>query len=300
MGRTSKRLGLSVLFALMAVSPGALAQDKKQCVDAFEQAQVLRKERKLQAAAEQVLVCAEKKCPLIVRRDCAQWKKDIEASLPSVIFVVRDAAGNPAKGVKIWIDGKELKEGAGETPVPVDPGEHVLRYELPGSEPIEQSVLLREGDKERRLSVAFEASAPPPPPPPPPAPPPVLAFVLGGVGVAGLAAFTTLGVIGKNERDDLAATCAPACSADDVSSVRTKLIAADVSLGVGVASLGVGTFLFVRWLLAKPEAPKPAEAPKTGKRGEGQWAGSLARPAALWIDVRPIEGGGFGQVVGSF
>ena len=35
----------------------------------------------------------------------------------------------------------------------------------------------------------------------------------------------------------------------------------------------------------------------------GAWTGLLnwsPLPAGLWIDVRPIEGGGFGQVVGTF
>lgn len=287
MGSTSIKLVAAALAALTAASalPGdARADDlKKQCVDAYTQAQVLRKDRRWQSAMVELEVCAQAKCPLVVRRDCSEWKKEITAKMPTVIFVVRDASGELAKGVRVLVDGKVLREDIDETPVNMDPGEHVLRYEQKGAEPIEQSVQIREGDKERRLSVAFAAIEAPPPPPPPPPKPPVAAYVLGGVGVAGLVTFTALGVVGKNERDDLASTCAPGCPEDAVSSIRTKLLVADISLAVGVASLGVATFLVIRAYTAKPEPPPAASA-----------------AASVWFAIKPLPGGGFGQIGGSF
>jgi hypothetical protein len=290
MGRPALKLACAALtlLALVAEAREAQADDtKKRCAAAYEQAQVLRKERKLTKAVEQLAVCSEAACPMFVRRECGQWSKDVEAKMPTVVFEVRDASGKPLTGARVMIDGKVLKDPIDDSEVAVDPGDHVLRYELPGADPIEQGVTFREGEKARKLSMLFDTAqtAPPPPPPQPSGPsfgtPPVIVFVLGGVGVAGIAAFTTLGILGKNERDDLRDTCAPSCSEDDVSSVRTKLILADVSLGVGVVSLGVATYFFI----TAPRVP-----PKS----------SSGTNSSVWVDVTPRAGGGSLTIGGRF
>jgi hypothetical protein len=291
MGRPAIKLACAALtlLALLAEAPQAQADDtKKRCAAAYEQAQVLRKERKLTKAEEQLAVCSQAACPMFVRRECAQWTKDVKTKMPTVVFEVRDAAGKPLTGARVLIDGKVLKDPIDDGEVAVDPGDHVLRYELPGADPIEQGVTFREGEKSRKLSILFDtAQTAPPPPPPPSGPsfgtPPVIVFVLGGVGVAGVAAFATLGILGKNERDDLRDTCAPSCSEDDVSSVRTKLILADVSLGVGVVSLGVATYFFIT-------APRQPPPPKSGAAGK----------PSLWFDVSPRTGGGSLTIGGRF
>lgn len=288
------KLGCAVVaaLALAVVSRGARAEDvKKQCAAAYEQAQVLRKERKLQKAEEQLEICSQKACPLFVRKGCAQWSKEVLASIPTVVFEVRDASGKPLENARVLVDGKVLKDPIDAAEVAMDPGDHVLRYEVPGADPIEQGVSIREGEKARKLSILFDTTAPVAPPPPPPGAgssegggPPVLGFVLGGVGVLGVGAFVTLGVLGKSQRDDLRDTCAPSCSEDDVSSVRTKLILADVSLGVGVVSLGVATYLFIASSASKPQPAAPVEAEK----------------ARLWLDVAPRAGGGSLMLTGAF
>jgi hypothetical protein len=47
----------------------------------------------------------------------------------------------------------------------------------------------------------------------------------------------------KRDSDSLHETCAPACSHDDVTALKTKLLIADIALGVGVASLGAATLI---------------------------------------------------------
>src|SRR5687768_5288373 len=134
MGRSAMKLGCAVVAALFAVSHDAHAQDvKKQCAAAYEQAQVLRKERKLQKAEEQLAICSKSACPLFVRKECAQWTKDVKASLPTVVFEVRDASGKPANNARVLVDGKVLKDPIDDAEVAIDPGDHVLRYELPGA-----------------------------------------------------------------------------------------------------------------------------------------------------------------------
>ena len=71
-------------------------------------------------------------------------------------------------------------------------------------------------------------------------------YALAGVGVLGLAGFTTFAILGNSQKADLERTCSPYCQSGQVDSVKTKYHLADVSLGVGIVSLGVATYLWVR------------------------------------------------------
>lgn len=67
------------------------------------------------------------------------------------------------------------------------------------------------------------------------------------VGVAGGVGFAYLGLQGKREAETLADTCGrdKSCRESEVQPVRTKLLFADVSLGVGIVGFGVAILGFV-------------------------------------------------------
>jgi hypothetical protein len=75
---------------------------------------------------------------------------------------------------------------------------------------------------------------------------PVAAYALGGVGVAALGVFTYFGLRARHDSDSLHDKCAPGCAHDDVTALKTKLVVADVALGVGVVSLAAATFFALR------------------------------------------------------
>lgn len=263
--------------ALLGAGHAAAEDKKKACAQAYEQAQELRKGRKLQQAAEQLSICSQKECPFFVRKQCTQWDKDVKAAIPSVVFDVRDAVtGEALSGARVLLNGKVLKDPIDQGEVEVDPGDHLLRYELPGAEPIEQTISVAEGERAKKISVLFDRSASQNAKkqalPPPEGGPPVLSFVFGGLGIAGLGLFTTFAVLGLSERNELRDTCAPACSEDQVNSVKTKFLVADISLGVGIASLSAAAF----FLITAPSAPKENK--------------SASRPAYFF--AAPQKGGG--------
>ena len=92
-------------------------------------------------------------------------------------------------------------------------------------------------------------------PPSNPTPPPggetakegsiVPALVVGGIGVLALGSFAIFGLGGKSDVNNLENTCKPHCAESDVDKARTKLIIADISLGVGIVALGVATYLIL-------------------------------------------------------
>jgi hypothetical protein len=80
-----------------------------------------------------------------------------------------------------------------------------------------------------------------------------LPWILGGIGLAALGSFVGFGLSGRGDYFDLDHTCSPHCTSADTSSMQTKLLVADISLGVSVVALTVATVLF----LSKPSASTP-------------------------------------------
>jgi hypothetical protein len=109
-----------------------------------------------------------------------------------------------------------------------------------------------------------------------------LSYILGGVGVAGVAAFGVLGLIAKDEHEDLP-KCYPSCTDSDVSRVKTMYTVANVSLGLGIASLGTATFFYFK-----------------SRSGEQQVAKPTKTPSRYAFDVRHTNGGVMAQVKGVF
>ncbi len=274
--------GLVGAFALaaLALAPGlAHADDKAACVASSEEAQQLRSEGKLIAAREKLLACAREACPAIVRKDCSEWLVEVDRSVPSVVPSAKDAAGHDVVAAQVLVDGKKVASSLDGRAVAVDPGAHVLRFDAANGQSIEERVIVREGERNRPIIVLLG-----------PAPNatsvrgadggakghrgvPVASIVLAGVGVAALASFAFFGVTGKSDVSDLRAVCAPNCTDSVVGSARTKLIVADVSLGVGVVSLAVAAVLFF-----------------TGRETDASAAsGALHR---VRVGVGPMSGGG--------
>jgi hypothetical protein len=109
----------------------------------------------------------------------------------------------------------------------LDPGVHVFVFEAKGLPPLTKQMVVREGEKDRREVVQLLSPTPAPgalspsssltdrPVPPSPTPPPrqgigmqrVLALVAGGVGVAGVAVGTVLGLESMSKHDDALKAC---------------------------------------------------------------------------------------------
>jgi hypothetical protein len=261
------------LGALTAGGGPARAQtSKEQCRAAYEDGQLLRRESKPRAAKDRLAVCARAECPDLVRTDCIRWIDEVDHAIPTIVLEAHTESGD-AEAVHVTMDGAPLAERIDGRPIEVDPGRHAFRFELPGRPPYEVTLVIVEGQKDRPVTATWSAPPPAPPPPavvPPPgtavpgAPPetppemhrpvPAAAWIAGGVGLAGLASFTTFALVGAAKKNDLDASCSPFCSSSDLAPARTAFAVADVSLGVGVAALGVAATL----VLTRPTQPRRA------------------------------------------
>jgi hypothetical protein len=265
----SRRLALA--FALVSLTAGsAHADELSTCVKASEVGQTLRDEGKYLRARENFAVCSRDVCPGIVRRDCTGWLLDVEKSLPSVVISATDG-GHDITDVKVTIDGVAVAGKLEGKPISLDPGAHALHYEHGGQPALDDQIVVRAGEKNRLVKVSFGTLAPPlaPTTPPLPAnkpttvpagkPPSPLAYVLGGVGVVGLVGWAYFGVSGDADVHNLRSTCGQLhdCSDASVSSARTKLVLADVGMGVGLAGVVAGGIVFFATRRSGPSSAQP-------------------------------------------
>ncbi len=104
--------------------------------------------------------------------------------------------------------------------------------------------------------------------------------MVGGVGAVGIGGYALLYSIAKGENGTLLSQCWPSCSPDRLDSVRHMYVAANVSLGVGIAALATAAYLFLQ-----PDSRREKAAPQ---------AGSYA------VNVAPSHSGIYASVSGAF
>jgi hypothetical protein len=257
---------------VLAASPRLARADepsKVECVDAYMRSQELSRAGELTKARVSALLCARDPCPPVLQKDCVGWLADIDSRMPTIVVGVKDAGGQDVVDARVRIDGVEVASRIDGHALEIDPGEHRVVVEPVGSEPVEQVIVAREGDKGRILPFKLEkvgvAKLPPdqparpvvvpilppaPPPPPPRHPLPWTFWTAGGVGVVAAGTFAVFGVRGLVQRSDLD-SCRPYCDADRIDRAKTSFVVADVSLVVAVVAAGVSTWI----LLTHPRAP---------------------------------------------
>jgi hypothetical protein len=150
------RRGFLLGWAIVAITSVAGAGDPKaDCIAAADQGQQLRDDGKYRAARDKFVTCSKSACPKPVAAGCTQWLKQLDDGTPTVVLAVKDAHGSDVADVRVTFDGEPLVQTLDGQPIAVDPGPHKLRFEREGSEPVEQSVVVRAGEKLRAISVTL-------------------------------------------------------------------------------------------------------------------------------------------------
>jgi hypothetical protein len=174
--------------------------------------------------------------------------------------------GSGAEAASVALDGVALGDQVIGTPMPTDPGPHTVEAKAPGFKPFRKSLRVAEQQSET-IEIVLEAEPTPEPLPGAAQPSPgrsrVPGYVIGGVGIASLAASGIFYALraGKISTLDDACTdrvCPPEMQSDiDQGKVYTTL--ANVTLAVGVAAVAGGAVLI---LTSGPSsAPSVALAP---------------------------------------
>jgi len=160
-------------------------------------------------------------------------------------------------------DGVSLGSASLDTALPVDPGEHVVVVEAPGTRAAEFRIQVSEGES-AVLAVTpgtplGTTEQPKPPSPAVKTQPPnhTAAYVVGAVGIAGLVTGAIAGVLVLGEKSTVNSECVgKQCSqagVDAANAGKTLGVITTVGLVTGVVALGAASYLFV-------SVPSPTES----------------------------------------
>ncbi len=240
--------------AILSLSPSARADDVDACVEGADKAQQLRDQAKLVEARDQLIACAAASCPTAVAKQCAKWLREVDEAIPSVALRVRSSSGSDVADAEVTLDGAARPGALEGKPIKLDPGSHEFTFKR-GDETAESTIVVRAGEKNRPVDVTLVApvvAIVAPPPPPVVAPEeragfrfPWPAGVFLGVAVAGFVGTAALVAVASSDAGNLRQTCAPDCATSDVDAAHTKLIAANVTLGVGIGSLALAAIFLI-------------------------------------------------------
>ncbi|MEZ4234199.1 MAG: hypothetical protein R3B89_33805 [Polyangiaceae bacterium] len=201
----------------------------------------------------------------------AQRAAALEPRLPKLTIQVSEAL---PQGSRVTRDGVELTRASFGAPLPVDPGEVVVRVEAPGHEPNEFRVTIGEGEQKdlqigagaAAASAGFSTADSPP----------TLGYVLGGVGILGLVVGGVTGFMTLSKKSTADDHCPnQRCDSegyDAVESGRTLGAISATGIIAGTVFLAAGAYL----VLSHDEAEQPnvalipQAAPQGG--GLGVWA----------------------------
>jgi hypothetical protein len=107
----------------------------------------------------------------MVRDDCVKRLDELEKAQPSIVFDVKDPKGADIIDVRVSVDGQPLADHLDGAALKVDPGVHTFTFEVAGQLPVQNKMLVREGEAGRHevVVVGSAGSGPSPTPASPPA-----------------------------------------------------------------------------------------------------------------------------------
>ena len=251
------------------LSASSARADSRECAQAHQQAQVFSKQGQLLQAREQMLRCARADCPDLIVEDCAGWLPALESRIPTAVFAVSDELGRDVTEITVNDQqGRVIASRADGRAVELDPGMYVLRFTAAGFNAQEARIVVREAEKSRILRIVLRplTSAAPASHPAQISSRtiPLASYILAGVALGGGAVFAYAGLRSNalasrfDERGCSSAATNSECQ-DLASSGELHSNVANISLAVGVASLGAAVLIYA----LTPPTLRPADAPLT-------------------------------------
>ncbi len=248
-------IATALAIALGLANADARADDgNRACIASHARGQELRLAGKWVAATKVFRACSATSCPAAVTQDCLRWQDELRPLTPSVLIAATAPDGSDTVDARLIVDAVSMGDRLPTTSIDLDPGEHTLRLEHPTWGHVEERIVLREREKNRKVAFRF-------PPPrsrvvaetlPAPLPKQTSAFGIAmlGVGGAAIATGAVFGVLGRIREDELAGSpCGRngTCATEDVDVVRQRYWIAGITAGVGLAALAIGIWqVFLR------------------------------------------------------
>jgi hypothetical protein len=274
-------VGFVILIAAAGVARPARAGGPtvNECFAANEKSIALRAVSKLREARGQLAICQSQSCPAEVRSVCDRRLDDVNAAIPTLIFDVKDAAGNDVVDVRVDMDGQALGDPVNGSAIALDPGEHTFLFRVSGAQVAKKTFVLKQTEK-NRLERIVVGTAVAKMPGGAPAPTPssgvdasdapslpaattatsasswsahkTFALLSGIVGLAGVGVGTGFGLSASSQWSQAQRDCGSGCPLNgraqaEGTDAHSAAVASTISFSVGAAGLLGASIL---WLTA--------------------------------------------------
>jgi hypothetical protein len=248
----ARAFGGTVLAAILAWQGPALGEpDKRACLATYVQAQSDRQAGQLIAARAAAVTCGSESCPDVLRSDCVTWLRELDASIPTVVFSASTPEGRDVADARVSIDARAVATRSTGEAIAMDPGEHVVTCEADGYKTVEIRLVAAQGVKNRPVRFEMDLVRRPPPLAPPATqsarPIRPLTYVFGALGIVGLAVWGGVGASAFWGDPSVATLdrCRPNCDPSDRSAVQRKLDVADIAGAAALLGLGGALVLYL-------------------------------------------------------
>ncbi len=200
----------------------------------------------------------------MLRADCADMLRQVEAAQPTIVLKAVDAKGADVTDVSVDLNGKRLVSSLDGRAIAVDPGKLSLVFARPPAKPVTVTVMIGEGEKSHIVQANLEPLAAPTTSTPPGSDPDdrtrprairsVAGWAVpGGFAALGAAAFAYAGITRlslESEANDLRRTCGPTCLQEDRDRLSGELVTVNIMLGVAITSVALAA---ASWFVLGPK-----------------------------------------------
>lgn len=203
------------------------------------------------------------------------FKSEVETTIGKLreripkLFIER---GEGADAALVQLDGVDLGASSIGVEVPLDPGPHKVTATAPGYHPYDSTVELKEREI-TKVTLELVVNTEPPKPPPPPqivivepdkGPDRTIPYIVGGAGIAFLAAGGALFALGQTTKAELEKDCPDPSKCGESNREtydRYKFYntAWKISAGVGVAAVGTAVVLILTEKKPEKKSAEPKE-----------------------------------------
>jgi hypothetical protein len=262
------------LLAILAVSwprtPFARQPSRRvlqACERTYQRGVKLERAGKLIEAHKAMETCATGVCGDFIAHQCAAGRDRLRSDTPSLVPIVTDEDGETVTDVEVTMDEQVLVSAIDGRAVRVDPGMHELVFMRAGTIIATQKIVAIQGRRNQPVAVQLQRDKPAvptlkaeSPAPQSKLPEAALAevpeekpkrgsylgsYLVMGSGLAAIAGYGVLTYWGRGDNDQLA-KCTPNCLQSSVDHIHDLYLAADISLGVGIAAVLTGGWMWWR------------------------------------------------------
>ena len=158
------RIAILAAFAVLFSVTSTRAKDTPDCGAALKAALADKTDGKLAKALTELATCSQPTCTKATQKRCTDLTQTVTELQPTIVFSAKDAGGNAVTTVTVTVDGAVVTSNLDGIAVPMDPGNHTMKFEMVGATTVEKQVAVDPGVKGQKVAVDLDIKPTAPPP----------------------------------------------------------------------------------------------------------------------------------------